>query len=892
MPLWADGAKSQIELSDPYILLDGGKYYAYGTRDNDGFRCYTSDDLRTWTYEGLALHKDNTTEKMLFWAPEVYHVGDKYIMYFTANQHLYVATSDSPLGPFKQVGGHQMQDVIGHDICIDSSVFFDDDGTAYLFFVRYDNGNTIWQCQLEEDCITPKKETLRKCCEPTQDWELLDGYVNEGPYVVKHKSTYYLTYSGNGYTSQDYAVGYATARSLKAPTWTKYSGNPILRRRDELVGTGHHCIFTDKEGIMRIAFHAHKSREEVHDRLMYIGTLKFSGSRLIMSNEPIIRPTLTQHPYNPEVIDPSIGFQRGSAATVDLNNDGYQDIVAGGIGAEDKFPTAEDEDTRKRTTYVSTFSPTTHRWTTDCTTPFRVSDMPSIVPCDINNDGNMDIIAFEQTGTNPLAEAYDDRYSRQGIFLGNGNGLFTEPVLHFTDSDGNAVPFDMKAPCAADVIDVDNDGLLDIVCAGHQADTSYNVILHQGMADDGGMHFTVEPYEQDFLFSHAVIHAADMNNDGRQDFVISSQVDGMEERTRFTDIYLNDSLQHGHFIRQGLGDDGGTIKRKANGVLLVADFTADGWPDIFLTGDGDRSSGETAMRHRMYANKQTPTPSFSTIISDVTRANHTVQTSVNNAAGTIDWDGDGTYDILLGGKKSTGKSTEGYLFLNTAGPRAGRLSKYCTIPGATEPCAIFPDWNGDGRKDYFACGLFNDANYLTAEQRGTAGIMCYNLMPTPSRPDAPVHTMATVLDDGVLLEWEAPESASPSSTYEVYIADQNGRLLNSTPAFIGGDLDGVRKVCRTGRVGSIHKWTFRPTEPGTYTWGVQTVDAAYNGSRFAQGASFNIGSSDGITRPSAQSHQLHTGKAYYSTSGVRHTKPHQGINIIRDNHPVSKTLFP
>lgn len=52
--LWAEGGKSQIELADPYILLDGGKYYAYGTRDDNGIRCYSSDDLRSWKYEGLA----------------------------------------------------------------------------------------------------------------------------------------------------------------------------------------------------------------------------------------------------------------------------------------------------------------------------------------------------------------------------------------------------------------------------------------------------------------------------------------------------------------------------------------------------------------------------------------------------------------------------------------------------------------------------------------------------------------------------------------------------------------------------------------------------------------------------------------------------------------------
>ncbi|MBQ3957312.1 MAG: family 43 glycosylhydrolase, partial [Bacteroidaceae bacterium] len=84
LTLSAEGGKSQIPLADPYILLDGDKYYAYGTHDASGIRCYSSDDLRSWKDEGQALNKANTTETQWFWAPEVYHIGDRYIMYYSA----------------------------------------------------------------------------------------------------------------------------------------------------------------------------------------------------------------------------------------------------------------------------------------------------------------------------------------------------------------------------------------------------------------------------------------------------------------------------------------------------------------------------------------------------------------------------------------------------------------------------------------------------------------------------------------------------------------------------------------------------------------------------------------------------------------------------------------
>ena len=895
LPLWAEGGKSQVELADPYILLDNGKYYAYGTRDGDGIRCYSSDDLRSWKYEGLALHRNNTTETIFFWAPEVYHLGDKYYMYYSANQRLFVATGPSPKGPFKQVGGYQMQSLLGDENCIDSHIFFDDDGTAWMFFVRFNDNICIWQCKLADDYITPVEGTLRKCIAGSQDWEQKEGRVNEGPNVIKYKGTYYLTYSGNGYESQNYAVGYATTRNIAKGTWSKYAGNPILCRREELVGTGHHSIFTDKEGIMRIVFHAHNSTEKVHDRLMYIGTVKFSGTRLTVTDDPIIRPTLSTNAYNPELIDKTLGIQQGAVTTVDLNNDGCQDIVAGGTGNDVQYDKAKDEATQKRLTYVSLYLHNTHRWSTNKTPPFLVADMPTLIPCDLNNDGNMDIVAFEQTGTDTQAEAYSDEYSHQGIFLGKGDGTFTEAQLFFSDADGNALPFDVKGPCSADIIDVDNDGRLDIACAGHQGETNYNVVLHQQGIDADGIHFTVEPYETDFLFNHAVIQAADMNNDGYQDFVIAAQVDSLEDRTRFTDIYLNDTLHHGHFIRLGLGENGGVIKRKANGALQVADFTDDGWADIFLSGDGEASSGETANRQRMYANQKNSSPTFSAITSDATSNNYILQTSVNNAVGVIDWNGDGSYDLLIGGTtRASGKNTEGQLFLNGKGARAGRLQKAGAIPGAATPSIVFLDWDSDGRKDFLLNGLCNDANYLTETQRGITRVLCYNLYPTPSRPDAPLNPTATVQDDGsVLLQWDVPETVQPNCTYEIFIADSLGNQLNSTPAFVGGERDGLRKQNRMGRVGSIHSWTFHPTAPGSYSWGVQTVNAAYNGSTFTQGPDFTVTSNPtGIRQPVAKDDTALGTTEIFSPAGIQYSTSRHGLNILRRGTSTRKVMLP
>jgi len=101
--------------------------------------------------------------------------------------------------------------------------------------------------------------------------------------VIKHEGVYYMTYSANSYESQYYGIGFATADRVTGP-WKKYEHNPILQKPGDLVGVGHSSMFVDKEGKLRIVFHAHNSTEKIHPRHMYIGTVRFEkrGRRQIM----------------------------------------------------------------------------------------------------------------------------------------------------------------------------------------------------------------------------------------------------------------------------------------------------------------------------------------------------------------------------------------------------------------------------------------------------------------------------------------------------------------------------------------------------------------------------------------------------------------------------------
>ncbi len=288
-------AQAKIPFGDPFIMVHDNIYYAYGTLAADGIAVYTSSDLITWTpAEKLALNKADSWGDKWFWAPEVYFVNGKFYMYYSANEHICVATANHPLGPFIQ---EVKKPMFENEKCIDNSLFIDDNGKSYLFFDRFNDGLNIWMAELEKDLKTIKTNTLTKCIHVSQPWENVWPRVNEGCFVFKHNGTYYMTYSANSYESQFYGIGMATASKITGP-WVKYDQNPILQRPRNLVGIGHSAMFTDKAGNLRIVFHAHNNDHAIHPRHMYIGTVRFEkedGKEVLRIGNEFITPIIKQN---------------------------------------------------------------------------------------------------------------------------------------------------------------------------------------------------------------------------------------------------------------------------------------------------------------------------------------------------------------------------------------------------------------------------------------------------------------------------------------------------------------------------------------------------------------------------------------------------------------------
>ncbi|WP_083257221.1 glycoside hydrolase family 43 protein [Arcticibacter eurypsychrophilus] len=273
-------SKDTLFLADPTIFSDHGKYYLYGTSSDEGFLVYESTDLTHWKgpagrNNGFALSKGESFGDKGFWAPQVFKHNNTYYMAYTANEQIAIATSDSPLGPFKQ---KNLKPLSGTGNQIDPFIFFDQDGKCYLYHVKLQEGNRIYVSEMKPDLSDVLLEKTKECItgiEPWENTEKTKWAVTEGPTVLRHKDLYYLIYSANDFRNKDYAVGYATSKSPMGP-WKKYSGNPIISRSTiHYNGTGHGDLFKDHSGNYRYVMHTHNSAEKVSPRSTGIINMKF-----------------------------------------------------------------------------------------------------------------------------------------------------------------------------------------------------------------------------------------------------------------------------------------------------------------------------------------------------------------------------------------------------------------------------------------------------------------------------------------------------------------------------------------------------------------------------------------------------------------------------------------
>jgi len=263
-----DNFSGVLGIGDPAVLFHDGKYYLYPTGDNRGYDVYISSDLVTWN-KGPRVFQSSESG---VWAPDVfYNATDRgFYLYYTVDGRVGVAISDRPDGIFRDHGT-----LIEN--AIDAHMFLDDDGKYYLYYVEYP-GFRIH--------VQPMDSPLRKRGGPhlimqaSEPWEKKQAALTEAPWMLKHRGAYYLLYSAGGADTQDYAIGYATAESPIGP-FTKYGGNPIIHKGDNIFGPGHCSVTKSSDGQLWMVYHQQKTGSRGWNRIICIDPLRFDDQGIL-----------------------------------------------------------------------------------------------------------------------------------------------------------------------------------------------------------------------------------------------------------------------------------------------------------------------------------------------------------------------------------------------------------------------------------------------------------------------------------------------------------------------------------------------------------------------------------------------------------------------------------
>lgn len=245
---------SAIRVGDDFYLVNSSFGYF------PGLPVLHSTDLVSWEQIGNAIDrpdqldygKDELT-RGLFAASISHHDGTFYIVNtcFYCDRGNFLITAKNPAGPWS--------DPVWLGFTgIDPSLFFDDDGSAWMLNndvpqgpMRYDGHRAIWLQRFDastKKMVGPRTVLVDGGADPASKPEHV-----EGPHLFKHGGWYYLT-AAEGGTGDMHAQMVWRSRKVDGP-YQPFPDNPSLTQRDldpnrprPVTSTGHAQFVELKDG--------------------------------------------------------------------------------------------------------------------------------------------------------------------------------------------------------------------------------------------------------------------------------------------------------------------------------------------------------------------------------------------------------------------------------------------------------------------------------------------------------------------------------------------------------------------------------------------------------------------------------------------------------------------
>ena len=638
------------DAADPTIVKAAdGWFYAYSTSNpfQDGSYHHVpvlrSKNLTQWEYLGDA-YQDKApwfveptykADNFGYWAPDVNYYNGKYYMYYsvasrTSNTQptaIGIASSDSPFGPFSDLGMVLNLSSESKPAGIIDPFLFIDGTTPYLFFGSFDG---IYGYQMNTDLKTKAGARFK-----------IAGNSFEGTYITKHGSYYYFIASSGeccGDGSNPYHLTVARSTNLAGPYLNALGeniltdgkqGKLLLQQNSKWLSPGHNAnIFTDDSGDDFILYHAIDAanpligstgaprRVLLMDRVIWTNDwpeiVGFTPSTTAQTGEafvPYMNPLGSETPGASKVITP------GHFADIkfgDIDGDSDLDAIFNGNSSPNNIGIALNQGngvfSKSITHSLSTGTISngfadfdnnglldyyqsgnqgdqTHLYYQQADGSFTHTSLPTdywdpdLTLVDFNNDGWVDIF---------ISAGWDDNINARaaGVYI-NNNGSFGATYI--------PVPV-RKGFGSASWADIDNDGYMDLLLNGDGgADGEASDHIYRLYKNNAGIGFiakvTFNDYRQISVGDGS--RFVDINNDGNTDIVLTGWSNTLNKQA--TKVFVCTDPVNFTFVDSGLDPFFPGVSESS---IEVGDIDKDGRTDILLTGySGGTTEGVTYNRN-------------------------------------------------------------------------------------------------------------------------------------------------------------------------------------------------------------------------------------------------------------------------------------------------------
>lgn len=256
---------NEINLRDPFVLADGGKYYLYGSNASEtfgesySFSVWVSEDLENWSEPKTVFEKySGFWATMHFWAPEVHKYNGKYYMFAsfkseTACRGTQILVSDTPDGKFVPLTDKPVTPENWE--CLDGTLYINKSGTPYMVFchewIQVRDGE-MCALELTKDLKQAVGEPflLFKASEPSWAERVKDNWVTDGPFMYRTENGELLMIWSSG-TNSAYveAISYSDNGEITG-NW-KHCDKLLFEKNG-----GHGMIFKSFDGQRYLVLHA------------------------------------------------------------------------------------------------------------------------------------------------------------------------------------------------------------------------------------------------------------------------------------------------------------------------------------------------------------------------------------------------------------------------------------------------------------------------------------------------------------------------------------------------------------------------------------------------------------------------------------------------------------